>query len=296
MSDPPVSQSDPSLLSHSQVEAGGPEPGGREPQAGSTKRTPVRHFAVHGYRADLFSAIRSFLPLVVIALFITTFLIQPSRIVSGSMERTLLIGDFLLIEKEPPDRPDALRFADPLPRADVHRGDIVVFRYPVDPSLHLVKRVVGMPGDRLKIRDGVVFVNERALPEPYTVYGPSQRDPFRDDFPHLSSTDPEVTSRWWTELHQLVENGELTVPRERYFVLGDNRNNSEDSRYWGLVPRAAIAGRPLLIYFSVRPGEGAGEPGRESGLRDADAASPRGDISNALFPSIRWKRILRVIR
>ncbi len=212
------------------------------------------------------------------------------------MERTLLIGDFLLIQKEPADTPGALRFANPLPRADVHRGDIIVFRYPVDPSLHLVKRVVGMPGDRLKIRDGVVFVNEQALAEPYAVYRPSRRDPFRDEFPHLSSTDPEVTSRWWAELHLLVVNGELTVPRGRYFVLGDNRNNSEDSRYWGLVPRTAIAGRPLLVYFSVRPPEGAGEPGRESGLRDADAAPPRSDITNALLPSIRWKRILRVIR
>jgi signal peptidase I len=142
----------------------------------------------------------------------------------------------------------------------------------VNPALHLVKRVIGLPGDRVRLRDGRVWIDGHALSEPYAVFRRSAPDSYRDDFPRMERADPAVDSRWWVQMHSLVSNGELTVPADSYFVLGDNRNNSEDSRYWGLVPRAAIVGKPFLIYLSLN------EPG------------------GPLFHFARWERTLRIVR
>lgn len=242
----------------------------------------------HGH--GLLQACQSLLNIIVIALFIITFTVQPFRIPSESMEPTLLVGDFLLVNKdiglEVPPRVMA-------PASTIHRGDLIVFHYPVDSSLHLVKRVIGLPGDRVHLRDGHVFIDGHALSEPYAIYRPSPSDSYRDDFPHLVSADPGVDSRWWIEMHKLVADGELTVPTDSYFVLGDNRNDSEDSRYWGFVPRAAIVGKPFLIYFSLRnlddtPGElAAGEGAKTPGGPAARLGS--------LVSFARWDRALRVV-
>ena len=155
----------------------------------------------------------------------------------------------------PPRRQAESRHPTPgglLPSANIHRGDIIVFHYPVDPEMHLVKRVVGIPGDHLKLRAGRVYINGAPPHEPYAVYRPSAPDNFRDNFPRLQSADPDIDSRWWIRMRTLIDNGELIIPAGNYFVLGDNRNDSEDSRYWGFVPRADIVGKPLLIYFSLR--------------------------------------------
>jgi signal peptidase I len=197
-----------------------------------------------------------------------TFTMQPFRIPSASMEPTLLVGDFLLVNKEI----STGRFPALAPANLIRRGDLIVFHYPVDPALHLVKRIVGLPGDRLRLRDGRVWIDGRALSEPYAVYLPSGADSYRDDFPRMDRADPAVDSRWWVQMHSLVANGELTIPPDSYFVLGDNRNNSEDSRYWGLVPRAAIVGKPFLIYFSLK------EP------------------AVSLMNLARWDRTLRIVR
>jgi signal peptidase I len=197
-----------------------------------------------------------------------TFTAQPFRIPSASMEPTLLVGDFLLVNKEI----STGRFPALAPANLIRRGDLIVFHYPVDPALHLVKRIVGLPGDRLRLRDGRVWIDGRALSEPYAVYLPSGADSYRDDFPRMDRADPAVDSRWWVQMHSLVANGELTIPPDSYFVLGDNRNNSEDSRYWGLVPRAAIVGKPFLIYFSLK------EP------------------AVSLMNLARWDRTLRIVR
>jgi signal peptidase I len=117
-----------------------------------------------------------------------------------------------------------------------------------------------------------VLIDGRALSEPYAFYLPSAPDSYRDDFPRLDRADPTVDSRWWVEMHSLVRNGELTIPPGSYFVLGDNRNNSEDSRYWGLVPRAAIVGKPFLVYFSLK--------------------EPAVSLTNLA----RWDRTLRIVR
>ncbi len=190
------------------------------------------------------------LEIIVFAVFIVTFIVQPFRIPSGSMEPTLKVGDFLLVDKQsygPAGELDRLL----LPPARVSRGDLVVFHYPVNPGLHLVKRVVGMPGDRIRMRGGLVLVNGRVLEEPYAFYSPSRPNGFRDDFPSLLEADPNVDLRWWIRLRGSMKDGEVTVPANQYFVLGDNRNDSEDSRYWGFVPRSAIVGRPLLVYFTL---------------------------------------------
>ena len=205
----------------------------------------------------LLPAVQSLVLVLIASLFIMTFLVQPIRIPSSSMEPTLLVGDFLLL-----DRHLLLgRWNGALPPDPVSRGDVIVFHDPVqDHSIHLVKRVVGLPGDRLHLRDGIVYLNGVALREPYAVYRGHFRDAFRDDFPNLQSTDAGVDPAWWARLRGLTHVGDITVPPGQYFVLGDNRNDSEDSRYWGFVPASAVVGKPLVIYFSARtptPGDPA---------------------------------------
>jgi signal peptidase I len=202
--------------------------------------------AIHHH--SLLQAFQSLLFIVVIALFVMTFTAQPFRIPSASMEPTLLVGDFLLVNKEV----STGRFPALAPANLIQRGDLIVFHYPVDPALHLVKRVIGLPGDHIRLIDGHVLIDGHALSEPYAFYRPSAAESYRDDFPRMDHADPAVDSRWWVQMHSLVRNGELTIPPDSYFVLGDNRNNSDDSRYWGLVPRAAIVGKPFVIYFSLK--------------------------------------------
>jgi signal peptidase I len=151
----------------------------------------------------------------------------------------------------------------------------------VDPALHLVKRVVGLPGDRLRLRSGRVLLNGRPLREPYAFYSPSRPNGFRDDFPSLLEADPNVDLRWWIELRQSVRDGEVVVPPGEYFVLGDNRNDSEDSRYWGFVPRSAIVGRPLLVYFTLPLAE------------DTSGDSPLERVRDTFKAGVRSWRVLR---
>jgi signal peptidase I len=199
---------------------------------------------------DWLGSVQSLMATVVIAMFVITFVVQAFQIPSESMENTLLIGDYLLVNK--------LRYGGGgvwdliMPYRPVRRGDIVVFHYPVNPTQHFVKRVVGVPGDRIRLVKGVVQVNGKSLNEPYVRHSSLVRDPFRDDFPRLSAPAQEVTSGWWLQMRKFVEDGELIVPEGEYFALGDNRDESADSRYWGFVPRENIIGSPLLIYWSVR--------------------------------------------
>lgn len=238
------------------------------------------HATVH-HTSTLIAA-QSLIYLVVIAIFIITFCVQPFRIPTGSMEPTLMIGDFLLVDKQVGDAGDADTL---LPKAKIRRGEIIVFHYPVDPAIHLIKRVVGMPGDHIRLREGRVFINGAPVTEPYAMYRPSGPDNFRDNFPRLQSADPNIDSRWWIRMRKLIDNGELIVPEDSYFVLGDNRNESEDSRYWGFVPREAIVGSPFVIYFSLRHGAGDEVAPREQ----------RVGVLDAVVDFARWDRVLRVV-
>ncbi len=239
----------------------------------------------------LLQALQSFVYIVVVALFIITFIAQPFRIPSGSMEPTLLVGDFLLVNKNLSTARAAT--ASLVPAGVIYRGEIIVFRYPVDPTRDLVKRVIGLPGDRVRLRDGRVLIDGRALDEPYAVYRASAPDEYRDQFPRMDRADPSINSRWWIEMHQLVHDDELRIPPDQYFVLGDNRNDSEDSRYWGLVPRKSIVGSPFLIYLSVN----VADPDSDH-TADLQAVGNRQSKSLAalLFGFARWNRTLRVPR
>jgi signal peptidase I len=232
-------------------------------------------------------ALTSLLQTVVVALFLLTFLLEPYLIPSESMEHTLLVGDFLLVNKQiyaPSDRLSRLL----LPYRDVERGDIVVFHHPHPP--YLVKRVVGIPGDHLRILDGRVFVKGIEQSEPYAAFEPAAGDPFRDDFPAKVYTDPQVDPLWWRQMQNLTRNGELVVPDGQYFVLGDNRNHSLDSRYWGFVPASEIVARPMVVYFSLR---------RPSTTDIQQAADDKlghdRELSARVTGFARWSRIFHVV-
>lgn len=196
---------------------------------------------------------------LVIGLFVQTFVLQTYEIPSASMENTLQIGDFVVVSKTcmGPGPGGTIwgrlgRWV--LPPARLRRGDLLVFHFPLDPSRELVKRVVALPGEQLRLHGGRVYLDGEPLPERYALYTPSQPEVYRDEFPNLREADPGVDPRWWRALRHLATNGQISVPPGEYFVLGDNRNNSEDSRYWGFVPESMVIGRPVLVYFAVPSG------------------------------------------
>ena len=239
---------------------------------------------------DIAATIQSLAITVVIAVFVVTFVIQAFQIPSESMENTLLIGDYLLVDK--------IHYAENsiwgklLPYKSIRRGDIVVFRPPPQPQMHFVKRVIGLPGDHVRMWHKQIFINGKPLQENYTIFRVNSRDPYRDDFPRLDYLDSNVEPAWWVDLQSLVHNGELIVPPDRYFVLGDNRDQSLDSRYWGFVPRENIIGRPLVIYWSLS------HPGRLGPA--ADTASDKllsfAYTVTHLFQETRWNRTFRRVR
>jgi signal peptidase I len=240
-------------------------------------------------QADWLASLQSLLTTVVIAIFVITFIVQAFQIPSESMENTLLIGDYLLVNK--------LRYGGGgvwdhiMPYRQVRRGDIIVFHYPVNPSQHFVKRVVGVPGDRIRLSKGILYVNGVPLNEPYVRHTSQVHDAFRDEFPRLTVPVPEVTSKWWMQMHKLVEEGQLIVPEGYYFALGDNRDESLDSRYWGFVPRENIIGSPWVIYWSVKNVQ-----------EEMPVAATPGDklfhfayAVTHLFQITRWDRTFRLI-
>jgi signal peptidase I len=254
-------------------------------------------------RPDRFAELREHLPslphvlaslmqTVVVALFVLTFIVQPLLIPSESMERTLLVGDFLLFNKQTYAAPGFLgRWL--LPYRSPARGDIVIFRHPYPPML--IKRVVGLPGDRLRIANGQVFINGVALSEPYAAFEPAPPNLSRDNFPSRIYGGPQVDPEWWRQMQHLTHDGELVVPPDDYFVLGDNRNHSLDSRYWGFVPRDAFVGRPLVIYFSLdRPSPSDIEQETTQPPVD-DRLGHERELTAKIEGFARWRRIFHVV-
>ncbi len=233
---------------------------------------------------------------VILTIFGTTFVVQAFKIPTGSMENTLLVGDHLLVNK--------FVFAEPqgfwkrfLPYRPVRRGDVIVFKFPgpaseaQEPGEHFVKRVIGVPGDRIKIVDRRVFVNGKPISEPYVreTY-PGQVRP-GDDFPPPDSEElPGTTSRWAAELPEYVHGGQLVVPPGHYFVLGDNREESWDSRFWGFVPRRLISGQPLFIYWSYETPHG-----QYLQTSFADRLHQTLSLLVHFFTRTRWRRTFRWI-
>jgi signal peptidase I len=250
--------------------------------------TRLRRIRLH--LPTLPEAAASLLRTIIVALFLLTFVLQPFLIPSESMEHTLLVGDFLLVNKQifaPGGKLGSLSRLI-MPYREVQRGDIVVFHHAQPP--YLVKRVVGVPGDRIRIEDGRVTVNGVFLSEPYAAFEPAAPNQFRDNFPGKVYTDPNIDPDWWRQLQSLTRDGELVVPAGEYFMLGDNRNHSKDSRFWGLVPREAIVARPLVIYFSLtRPSTTDVQQAPD------DRLGHDRELTARLAGFARWNRIFHVI-
>jgi signal peptidase I len=228
---------------------------------------------------------------ILLLLFGTTTLVQAFVIPTGSMEDTLLIGDHLLVDKLA-YAPEGAISKYLLPYEQPKHGDIIVFRYPADISQTFVKRVIGVPGDHLKMVNRGLYRNGVQLNEPY-VYHKFPYDPYRDNFPgELSQFGDRLQDQLQRSmLEHHVVNGEVVVPPNSYFAMGDNRDNSLDSRYWGFVPRENIIGKPLLIYWSY-----------EATTEDLAGSSVGSlvthfiDLGQHFFTRTRWKRTLRIIR
>ncbi len=197
--------------------------------------------------------LESLLVTVILALFGTSFVVQAFKIPSPSMERTLLVGDHLLVNKFIFGGTGAW-YDKFLPYRPIARGDIIVFKYPYADHQHFVKRVIGLPGDHLKLVDQEMYINGKLLSEPYVVHDPAaMSDPLNSYFPPPAKLmiSSQMLPEWVEEMPKYIVGDEIVVPAGKYFAMGDNRDRSSDSRYWGFVDRAAIMGRPFLIYWSV---------------------------------------------
>jgi signal peptidase I len=248
--------------------------------------TPTRT-AVNTFSNDVIGSVQSLLGTIIIAVFVITFVVQAFQIPSQSMENTLLVGDYLLVNKlcyGGNGLGDHL-----MPYQKIARGDIIVFHYPVDPTQHFVKRVIGLPGDRLRMVNKKVLINGKPLDEPYVRFLEPPNNPFRDNFPKVDIAAPGMEGKWWQEMRRLVEDGELIIPEGHYFAMGDNRDDSQDSRYWGFVPRENIIGRPLLIYWSVQDWDRSSSENLSNRLYHIAYAVTH------IFQITRWNRTLRLI-
>jgi signal peptidase I len=197
---------------------------------------------------------------VILALFVRTFVVQAFKIPTGSMENNLLIGDHLLVTKfvfgptaSPLER--ALLPVDP-----IVRGNILVFKFPEDPERDFIKRVIGLPGETLELKNKKIYINGAPLDEPYVhfLFPPDEGEP-------VGGSDFDLRRRY----------GPLTIPADHYFMMGDNRDNSQDSRYWGPMPASYVKGKALFVYFS---------------FGDDGTGGVTGLLGNA-----RWGRILHQI-
>jgi len=222
---------------------------------------------------------------ILLLLFLTTTLVQAYVIPTGSMEDTLLIGDHLLVDKMA-FAPTGAVSKHLLPYSDVKRGDIIVFRYPVDITMTFVKRAMAIPGDRIRIVNKQVYRNGVKLDEPYKVHKSDQIDPYRDNFP--SEPNSMVYPGAMDMLQNHVVNGEVVVPPGTVFAMGDNRDSSLDSRYWGFVPRENIIGKPLIIYWSYdAPTDQLQDP--------AIGFDHLKDLGMNFFSKTRWRRTFMLV-
>jgi signal peptidase I len=243
---------------------------------------------------------------LVTGLFIITFVLQAFEIPSSSMEDTLLIGDHVFVNRE--------QFAPPthwlgplLPYRDVRRGDIVVFLSPEEQGLFVVKRIIGVPGDRIHLRDGVVYRNGEKLVEPYAQHKDEaylqhkdEESPealmareYRDNFPSVKASDAVgvPNEKWKADLPSHIEGSDIVVPPDSYFAMGDNRDVSYDSRYWGFIPRKNVIGRPMFIYWSFIT------PADQYQMRSAgDRLGFVAHIIIHFFDETRWSRTLKLVR
>jgi len=262
------------------------------PESIDVAAIPSAPSTVDARRGSLIDFLESLLVTILLVLFGTTFVVQAFKIPSQSMEPTLLVGDHLLVNKFIFEGSGAW-YEKFLPYRPVRRGDIIVFRFPYDDHVHFVKRVIGLPGDRIRIADQQLFINDSLVSEPYVYHDPLGYDPLSDNFPpppgHFLAMG--LRPEWASQIQSYLRDGELAVPPGHYFVMGDNRESSLDSRYWGFVDRRAIIGRPILIYWSVQA--------TANDYADRSLLGSLRGIAGTLLhlPSeTRWHRMLRTVR
>lgn len=238
--------------------------------------------ATDGHR----SALAEWTVTALLLLFGTTTLVQAFVIPTGSMEDSLLIGDHLLVDK--------LAYAPAgsfskhiLPYSEIKRGDVIVFRWPTDIKFTFVKRVIGIAGDRIRIENRKVYRNGKEIEEPYKYHKDDYFDSYRDNFPSEPNTSVEAGAKSMLAAH--VKGNEIVVPDNAYFALGDNRDRSLDSRYWGFVPRENIIGKPLIIYWSY-----------DAPTHRLQSSTPTAehvmDLGRNFFSKTRWSRTFRLIK
>jgi signal peptidase I len=212
---------------------------------------------------------------VILALFIRTFVVQAFKIPTGSMENNLLVGDHLLVNKFVFAPTESAIERALLPTQPIRRGDVIVFKYPEEPERDFIKRVIGLPGETLEMRHKRIYINGSPIDEPYVHF-----------LQPPSSVDQEVASYDVRERY-----GPVTVPPDQYFVMGDNRDNSQDSRYWGFLPRDYVKGKALMVYWSYKSDR---DEYQETGL----VATVKGlaSVVTHFFTRTRWDRLFHQIR
>jgi signal peptidase I len=230
---------------------------------------------------------------LVTGLFIITFIVQAFEIPSSSMENTLLIGDHVFVNREQ-FAPRTQWLGPILPYRQIRHGDIVVFLSPAEPGLYVVKRIIGIPGDHIHLRDGVVYRDGVKLDEPYVIHqsGENSYNPYRDNFPAVAPTEfNNVTPEWALELPQHIQGDDVVIPPNSYFGMGDNRDVSLDSRYWGFIPQQNVIGRPMFIYWSFETPAGQ--------YLEREVSQRIGFLAHVVihfFDETRWRRTLKVVQ
>lgn len=240
-------------------------------------------------KPDFAEQVRSFVAewsvTIVLLLFGTTTLLQAFVVPTGSMEDTVLIGDHMFVDKLSYSPHGAVsKFL--LPYTEVKRGDVIVFKFPINPRENYIKRIIGVPGDRLRLVNKDLYLNGKKASEPYVVHKTSYIDSYRDNFP--SEPNTRLAEPAYKMLAENVANGELTIPPGHFFAMGDNRDNSLDSRYWGFVPRENIVGKPAIIFWSY---DTSTERLADPNIISLDHIL---DLALNFFSKTRWKRTFMI--
>ncbi|MGI0115922.1 signal peptidase I [Zooshikella sp. RANM57] len=227
---------------------------------------PRRRLAVEQYKAStsdvdddvvlkitkepaVFETAKSIFPILLIVLVVRSFLFEPFQIPSGSMKPTLAIGDFILVNKYaygvrlPVIGTKVINVGDP------QRGDVMVFKEPANPSINFIKRVVGLPGDTIKYKDKQLFVNGELVEEHFIAQLHEQNIPYKLLEENLGGVKHQIRENAFVQYQLNRLDGEWTVPEGHYFMMGDNRDNSNDSRSWGFVPDANVVGKAIYIWM-----------------------------------------------
>src|SRR4051812_5607522 len=233
--------------------------------------------------------IASMAVVLVTGLFIVTFVMQAFEIPSSSMMNTLLIGDHVFVDRITA-APKTKWITPIVPYSDIKRGDIIVFLSPITPGLHVVKRIIGVPGDRIHLTNATVFRNGEKLDEPYVIHSVGSYSPYRDDFPAVPPETGMIAKEWQMTLPFYVKSGDIVVPPDSYFAMGDNRDVSYDSRFWGFIPKENVIGRPMFVYWSFVTDET-----QYTKTSPAERVGWLAHVALHFFDETRWRRTLRLV-